>query len=234
MDVSVVVPYRSDGGHRDRAWRWIRNWWATEHPDWQVVHGRCPDGPWVKALAVTDALVRADGDLLVVADADVYCDGVTAAVEAVQAGAAWAVPHCLVHRLSESATAAVFGGATPGPALGGYVRKPYKGVEGGGMAVLPRSLYEQVPLDPRFAEWGQEDESFGLALTAVGGRRWRGTANLWHLWHEPMPRLNQHVGTAENHALHVRYQYAAQDGPDAVRALLDEMGERNAAQRQRA
>lgn len=224
MRVSVIVPYRPDGGHRDRAWQWVRRWWAIEHPDWQVITGTCPDGPWVKALAVGDALTRADGDILVIADADVFTEGARMAVDAVRNGAPWAVPHGLVCRLSESATAAVLGGAMPGTALGGYARKPYTGIEGGGMTVLPRDLYERVPLDSRFENWGQEDESHGLSLTTVAGRRWRGTAPLWHLHHEPQARLNRHVGSAAGRALHVRYQYAAQDGPAAMRALLAEIG----------
>lgn len=75
--VSVVVPYRPDRGFRDAAWAYVRRWWATTHPDWRVVTGDAPHGgPWVKALAVADALPRATGDLLVIADADVVCDGV--------------------------------------------------------------------------------------------------------------------------------------------------------------
>ena len=90
------------------------------------------------------------------------------------------------------------------------------------MTVLTRGLYEQVPLDRRYVGWGQEDQSHGLALTAIAGRRWRGVAPLWHLWHDPQPRLNAHVGSAESRKLHVRYQYAAKDGPAAMRTLLTE------------
>lgn len=222
MTVSVLVPWRPDGGHRDRAWAWVRDWWARTCPDWQVVEGYCPDGPWVKALAVADALSRADGDLLVLADADVWTDGVGLAVDAVRQGAPWAVPHDTVHRLSESATAAVLDGATPGPALGGLARRAYRGVEGGGVTVLPADLYREVPLDPRFQNWGQEDECLGLSLSTIAGKRWRGGTTLWHMWHDPMPRLNRHVGSAESRALHVRYQYASQDGKQAMRSLIGE------------
>ncbi|MFY1686491.1 NTP transferase domain-containing protein [Plantactinospora sp. WMMB782] len=227
-DVSVLVPYRGDGGHRDRAWVWLRKWWAEQHPTWQVVLGSCPSGPWMKAHAVNDALTRADGDILVVADADVWCDGLTLAVDAVRAGAPWAVPHGLVHRLSEQATAAVVAGATPGPRLGGYAQRPYQGYEGGGIVVLTRHAYQRVPLDPRFAGWGGEDEAWALALGTVLGRRWRGTAPLWHAWHEPQKRLNRHVGSQPSQALLVRYQYAAKDGKRAMRKLLAEIVEEGA------
>lgn len=219
--VSVLVPYRPDGGCRDRAWEWVRRWWARQHPRWQIVEGACPDGPWVKALAVADALARADHDLLIVADADVVCGGVRAAVNAVWDGAPWAVPHGRVHRLSEEATAQVLAGADPVAALGGLARKPYTGVEGGGLVVLTRDAYRTSPLDPRFAGWGSEDESWALAMGCLLGKRWRGTEPLWHLWHEPMPRLNSHVGSAESRALHVRYQMASRNRASMRRLVAE-------------
>jgi len=224
VTVSVLVPYRADGGARDRAWAWIRRWWNAEHPGWQLVEGRCDDGPWRKAVAVDDALARADGDVLVVADADVFVAGAADAVAAVRAGSAgWAVPHHRVHRLSEPATAAVLAGEPwPRAARAGYARPPYKGVAGGGIAVLPRSTYERVPIDARFEAWGSEDLAWGAALDTVAGRHLRGSAPLVHLWHPPAPRLNAHVGSAASHALLVRWQYAAKAGPAAVDGLVAE------------
>ncbi len=236
MTVSVLVPYRPDSPERTRAWRWVASWWADHHPDFQVVAGAGPDGPWRKALAVADALSRADGDLLVIADADVVTDGVGAAVAQVEAGAAWAIPHRWVHRLSEAATTMVYDGTDLLRAadLGGYAfhagpagapampRRPYVGVAGGGMLVLPRTTYERAPLDPRFAGWGSEDLAPACALAALAGRPWRGTDRMFHLYHPLQPRLNAHVGNADSHALLVRYQYAAKAGPDAMAALLAE------------
>lgn len=225
MNVSVLVPYRADGGHRDAAWAWAAERWKQQHPDWQVVTGTCPDGPWRKGVAVADAASRADGDVVVVADADVWSDGIGAAVDAVLAGAPWAIPHGRVHRLSETATAQVLAGADPkvaAEAIDGLARTPYLGVEGGGLVVLPAEALARVPMDPRFAGWGQDDQSWALALGTILGKRHRGAAPLYHLWHPPLPRLNSHVGSPESHALHVRYQYAARSRP-AMRALLAEI-----------
>lgn len=225
--VSVLVPFRPDGGHRDRAWEWVRDWWMRTHPGWQVVEGNCPrPDSWVKALAVADALQRADGDLLVIADADVVCPDVEAAVQVVEDGAPWAIPHNIVYRFSEHATARLYVGVAPEEIRGGWDRKPYRGVEGGGLVVLPRETYGRVPLDPRFTEWGQEDESWAIALNMLAGRRWRGAAPLFHLWHPPAPRLNRHVGNPHSWALHVRYAYAAKAGASAMRVLIDEFARR--------
>jgi hypothetical protein len=225
LTVSVLVPFRPDGGHRDAAWQLVSGWWAGRHPDWQVVTGRCPDGPWVKALAVADALARADGDVVVVADADLLCDGVGAAVAAVQAGAAWAIPHLRVHRLSETATAGVYAGAGPACAArrGGLASPPYRGRVGGGLAVMARATYGRVPLDFRFAGYGQEDVSWGRALTILAGRPWRGRADLWHLWHSPQARQpGQPRGVGSRASLDLYRRYRAARTPAEMRALVGE------------
>lgn len=237
-DVSVLVPYRGDdGGPRDRAWAYVQRWYAEGRPGWQVVQGACPPGPWIKALAVADALSRADGHTLCIADADILCAGVAAAVDAVRAGVAWAVPHRRVYRLTPETTEVVLSGGplpppdvTPvrtGPAhqrVRTWKAPPFSevrdGAAGGGLVVLPRALYEEVPLDPRFQHWGQEDTSWARALTVLVGPPWRGTAHLWHLYHPHAERMNRMIGNPEGLALRLRYREATT--PEAMRALLGE------------
>lgn len=223
LTVSVLVPYRPDGDDRDRAWRHVRSWWAVQHPGWQVVTGTCPPGLWRKAVAVDDAFSRATGDVLVVADADVICHGVADAVAVVAAGRApWAIPHGLVFRLSAAASHAVYGGALPRSQQTRLARPAYWGVEGGGVTVLPRAVYRQVPLDPRFVVWGQEDEAWASALQVLAGRRWRGDAPLWHLWHPPPQRINRRRGNDQGWRLWQRYGQAVKAGPDVMRRLVGE------------
>jgi hypothetical protein len=225
VTVSVLIPFRGDGGHRDAAYGYVRAWWARQYPNWQVVDGACPGGSWVKALAVADALTRADGDILVIADADVVCDGAGPAVGAVQAGAPWAMPHRGVYRLTEAATARVLAGGSL-PDLRerlerGTVAEQYAGVMGGGMTVLTRAAYERVPLDPRFRGWSGEDLGHGVALTVTLGPPARLHLPMWHLFHPHQPRESRSRGSAESWALWERYRAAAT--PLRMRALLDEI-----------
>lgn len=219
MTVSVLVPFRDDGTSRTVVWAWLRSWWAATYPDWQVVTGTCPDGPWCKADAVADALTRADGSTLVVADADVLCDAIGAAVDQVAGPGPhrWAVPHRRVNRLSTAATYAVLSGAglppppTTRPRQGGagwstFNGESYTGTVGGGLVVVARDLYQLVPLDRRFQGWGQEDAAWGRALSVVAGRPWRGGEPLWHLWHPPQKRMTRAVGSPEGLALYRRYR----------------------------
>ncbi len=168
---------------------------------------------------MADALSRTDADIIVVADADVACDGIQTAVEAVEAGAAWAVPHSRVHRLTEAATEAVLAG---GQLEGDTVDRPYFGHPGGGLVVLPRTHYEACPIDPRFAGWGHEDDAWAIALTTMHGEPWRGTAPLWHLWHPPQERPSRREGSPESKALFRRYRHASRDVL-RITALLEEV-----------
>lgn len=219
--VSILVPWRNGCEYRRRAWAWARGRWMNRYPNWQIVEGRDPDGPWSKGVALLDALSRADGDICVVADADVWTDGVDLAVQAIADGVAlWAVPHRMVYRFGEEATGLILGGQEPSAAMGGLAQRAYEGLVGGGMTVMSTALLREVPIDPRFAGWGSEDEAWGLALHTMAPRSWRGDAPLWHLWHPPQQRLNRHVGNRANHALHMRYRLAR--NPQVMRSLIDE------------
>lgn len=216
MAVAVVVPWRASDPHREAAWQWVRQQYATHHPTWKVVTGSCPDGPWVKALAVEDALNHTDADTLLIADADVWVDQLDQAVTDLDR-AEWVVPHGHVHRLDEPSTAAVLAG---GPLEGSFTQQPYRGHPGGGVVIIRRATYERIPFDPRFQGWGQEDDSLALALTRLVGRHHRRNRPLWHLWHPPQPRVNRIVGCEANAELFHRYVTART--PEAMTALIEE------------
>lgn len=222
-------------------WSLVRGFHGTS---WESLQGLpepadAPDpGPWVKAWAVASAVQGiAPTDLLVIADADLICYGLDRAVQAVDAGIApWAVPHRRVQRLTEQATQVVLdGGDLPAPPSAQLrsthrpramdptleITESHNGTVGGGLVVLPWELYQVCPLDPRFQGWGQEDASWGLALTTLAGHPWRGTADAWHLWHPPAQRLRRAVGSVESLALLRRYRAA--NTPDKVKSLLAEI-----------
>lgn len=219
---AVVIPWRGGCPHREAALAWVLARWRTA--GYEPVIGEAPAGPWCKAAAVADALPRTAGDVVVVADADVWCEGVEQAIAAVVDGAPWAIPHAMVHRLTEDATGAVLAGA---PLGGAVAQRPYLGYPGGGITVVPRRTYERVPLDHRFAGWGQEDEAWALALAMLAGTPWRGSAPLWHLWHPPQQRDSRRWGSDASRALLERYWRAST--PEAMRSVLDETEVRHGA-----
>lgn len=210
---------------RGDALAWVLHRYGVEHPDWRIVVAEQEgDGPWCKAAAVMPAVGALDADLVVVADADVWCDGLDETVARVELGeTGWAVPHTLVHRLTANATVRLHAGELVDlDEPGNHDQRPYRGVLGGGITVLPRDTLLDVPLDSRFVGWGQEDLAWAVALHTLHGPAWRGTAPLLHCWHPHPPRLNRRVGNPAGKALYRRYLNARQN-PTTMRALLDEV-----------
>lgn len=240
--VSVLIPwYKRENPGQDYDQRWetlthIHQWWGSHHPTWEIVVGEQSDaeGPWRKGLAVHRALLKSTGDICVVADADVLCEGVAAAVDEIASlRHPWAVPHLWVFRLTQQSTRLVVehGRYPPVPWRPGVsspdFTETYRGVPGGGIVVLPRQLLAEIPMDPRFEGWGQEDYAWARALTALSGHPWRGRSPLLHLWHEPQDRISRGVGSPEGYGLWQEYQRAAHrlamlELIDGARSALDD------------
>lgn len=220
--VSVLVPFRAGCPYRERAWAWVRACYEATHPDWELVEGSCADGPYNRSEAILDAASRATGDTFVIADADVWCDPQLAVEHAAWVG--WAIPHLLIHRLSEVSTERVLAGAEwHGLSLSTDNKqdsKPYRGHETGTLVVVRRDVLNEAPPDRRFVGWGQEDDAWARALNVLIGKPWRGSDDLVHLWHPPQPRRSRIVGTTESQILVRRYRAARR--PEKMRALIEE------------
>lgn len=223
--IAVVVPHGGDCPHRYLAWGWVRAQFAKHHPGWDVVMGTTDVEGFSRTQAIRDALGRTDADTIIVSDADVWCDGLNEAVSHV-AEYGWAIPHELLHRLSPESTRQVLDGADwhglPLSTDNRQDSKPYRGHETGTLCVFRRDVLDQVPPDPRFVGWGSEDDAWALALRALVGKPWRGTADLVHLWHPAEPRMNRVVGNERSQTLLARYK-SARRSPESMRALLDEV-----------
>lgn len=222
--ISVLVPWRAGCPYRERAWEFIQACYTATHPDWELVTGECAEGPFNRAAGILDAAEKASGDVFVVADADVWCDP-QPAVERVQEFG-WAIPHLMIHRLSEEGTNAVLQGADwrtqPLSQDNSQDSRPYKGHETGTLFVILRDVLFEVTPDRRFVGWGSEDSAHSSALRTLIGPPWRGDDDLVHLWHPAQPRQNRIVGNEASKALLQRYR-SARRSPALMRALLDEV-----------
>lgn len=212
MSVEIVIPWRGGCEHRQEAFDWVR-----ERYRWPVRIGEGGD-PWVKADAVMPAVLASPAEIVIVADADCWTDGLFDAVVAVEEGAPWAVPHGGVHRLDADSSARFMGGDQENLT---YSQRPYRGYPGGGFVVARRGTLLDVPLDPRFVGWGYEDESWAMALKTLVGQPWRGKSPLIHFWHPPQPRRDRNHGSRESELLCLRY-VAANGNPAEMRELIEE------------
>lgn len=228
QQVSVIIPWRPGEPERDRALQAVIAQYA-KHRDWQiVVQSDVGTGPWNKAATVNAGVERSFGDILVIADADLLCDGVELAVKQLRSlrNVNWVVPYHMLWRMNREATERVVAGEEPKDVmsdktlLDGY-RSPYPGVVGGGIVVIRRSAFERVPMDERFEGWGGEDVSWGYALSATIGRPRRLRNHLYHLWHPPQERISRNKGNEENHALFERYRKASRNRAQMTRLLRE-------------
>jgi hypothetical protein len=212
--IAVLIPFGNETPWRAKALEYTRSWYAENLEGANIQLGLC-EGRWCKASAVTKALAETTEPVVVIADADSITPGVQQAVQAVEQGSDWAMPHLKVYRMSRDATQAIYDGTSPGSLTGRTIwldQSPYKGFEGGGITVLRRDAYLNCPLDPAFVGWGQEDEAWAMALNGLHGAPWRGQAPLYHLWHEKPTRLTRYAGSAASLARLAQYQEASLHG----------------------
>lgn len=216
MSVDVIVPYAGDCPHRRRALAWTTA--QYEAAGLNVIVGHGDADRWCKAEAVRCALNESSAEVIVVADCDTWCDELTPAIEAVEQGAGWAIPHWNVLRLTERGTTLFLAGEREQL----DIEEKHVGAPAGGIVVLPRATYERVPLDPRFVGWFGEDRSWAFALRTLVGEVTRMRAPLFHLWHPPQARRSRRRGSPENQQLCARYFDRLFD-VEAMRALVEEV-----------
>lgn len=228
--VRVIIPYADDGQDvRRSSFYWCIRQWERRYE--LPVNVATADLPWRKGEAVNRAVrtLPSAVRVIVIADADVFLRPVDIAgfanlLDWTYANNGWATPTARVVRLTGPGSAAVknagdlWGDWSPAPAA---IEEEHRQHAGGGLTIIHRDMYQQCPLDPRFEGWGHEDDAWAYALHTMVGAPLRGSANLYHLWHEPQARQSRLHGSEENRALFRRYHDARGDR-DVTRAIIDE------------
>lgn len=217
--VAVLIPFNSDEPYRLRALEHVKAHY--ESLGLEVVIGT--DGMnregWIKALAVRNALEQTSADVLVIADADCITLGLEPALNAVLSRShAWAVPHSSTRRLSPEATTQALAGEPLSEDLK-LAGKCYSSVPGGGITVITREAYLDVPIDPRFHTTHGEDVAWASALVTLIGKPFRTKADMYHLWHPPIPAMGIKYDLNSNLA---RIYARVKGYPNRMRAVIEE------------
>lgn len=227
--VTVIIPYRPDGQseHRRASFEFVKAWYRTMFPEWQVCSGDNPGVDWRKGAAIAEALRWASGRVLVIADADCIVSraALLVATSAVASGnAPWVVPHKYVYRLNDADSRRFIEDGprsdVRGEVAGKTVRPPYVGYAGGGILVVRRDRYEATGGIPRdFIGWGGEDESLAVILDTFVGKHARLDDDLIHLWHHEQGGRMRGRQWQQNMELARRIKQAGRD-PDELWAVL--------------
>lgn len=196
--VRVIVPRRGDGGHRDRVWRYCKDFWHEQRAGWEIVEGDHDDGPFNRSAAINRA-ARGRWDVAVILDSDTLLEPelIDKAIRQALVTKALSLPFSHRMLLSRAGTEGIMKGAErQWERWVTRVHQPdarYCYISG--CLVVPRCLWDAVGgFDERFEGWGGEDDAFFAACTMLSGRdarttRLRGKA--WHLWHEPSPWMDR-------------------------------------------
>lgn len=212
MRVVFLVPWRTDDGPREAAWRVCQQRWQALFPDWPIYEGVSPDGPFQRAAAINDAAAQAGPwDVALIIDADVMLPAVNVREAAdrahISGKVTWA--HRRWRELTKEATEALTGEKSdlraPGILGGPIIESDFTAVDMGGKPLLDLSVSKTTALswscciairrdawdtiggfDERFVGWGHEDAAFMSAAGALIG--WdRVEGDVLNLWHPRIP-----------------------------------------------
>lgn len=184
MSAIVIVPYRPDGGHRDRLWRHLLDHYWAPLP-YRVMVGSHTDGPFNRSAAI-NAAAAGDWQVAVIADSDTWVPHhqLTAAITTAARTGLLVAAFTAVVEIDRNCTVSLLRGGT---SLGSFgIEKVRTGRldTQSSMLAVPRALWDRVGgFDEHFAGWGGEDNAFWKAATLLGGEPRRIPGNAYHLWH---------------------------------------------------
>lgn len=192
--VAVIVPYRSDNGHRDRIWlEQVQPFWKTMFPEWTISVGIHEEGPFNRSKAINTAVNQIKKhDVYIIVDNDSLPDpiAVEQAVVTCQVTQYPTVAHTQRLMLKQGITFEILGGRkTVGDVKQSDIQDTYyESVSC--CLVITRDMWESTGgFDERFVGWGFEDSAFAIALSIVTGGKYilKVDAVNFHLWHEMQP-----------------------------------------------
>lgn len=199
----ILVPYRSNGEHRDQLWNFTRRWMEQNHPDCPVYVGASPDGPFNRSAAINDAARQAgDWDVAVICDSDTVVPPAQFEKAVRDAHRTGRLVSALtkVVELSRMSTDRLLGDNQADIfSLPKKRTRRKDDMTQSSVIAVPRALWDGIGgFDEGFSGWGCEDNAFWIAATLlggegrggpVGGKPLRVEGAAYHLWHEKASRV---------------------------------------------
>ncbi|GIP26072.1 hypothetical protein J23TS9_12020 [Paenibacillus sp. J23TS9] len=219
--VSVLIPYQSDGGPRDEAFRYVKGFYEQQLPEIEICVGELSHEIFCRSKAINKAAAAASGRIFIIADGDIIYDPdlMKDALKQV-ADNRWIIPFSSITRMTYNNSQAILQRDAHWP-----LQIPLETMPDnarffvGGVNVLSRKAFELVGgYDERFIGWGGEDEAFAYSLDTMVGKHIRLEGNLLHFWHPFVgPAGNPHYDA--NYSLFNLYK-AAIGNPEEMNRLI--------------
>lgn len=187
MSISVLIPWRTDHGHRERLWNYLRPQWEQLDVELCIASDGAPDGaPFSYAAAANRAAQQAAGNVLITWGADQLPD-----MEAIRSAAArasrlgWSMVFTRNATYSPLDTEAILGGANPA-----YLRPETYEDHCTGIIAVARDIWTKVGgMDERFIGWGYEDAALRDRLARDYKKPYTPPGTLLGLWHPVRHRI---------------------------------------------
>lgn len=194
-NISILVPYKSDNGIRDKNWAWIEKRYTSLMPNAEICMGESTTELFSRSDAINNAARKATRDIFIIADSDITFD-----IEQIQLGLSmlskykFVVPFSHIIRLDSSLTNKLISYPS-NISLSSIDTNNCKKDTGtpyylvGGIGIIEKSTFFQCGgFDPRFQGWGGEDDAFSYVIKHLYGEFGRPTDNnMYHLFHPQEP-----------------------------------------------
>lgn len=223
-DISILIPYKPDHGHRDVAFQWTRAYYKKMMPEAELCIGNSDTELFSRSQAINNAAKLATRNVFVIADADLIYDPacIFQAMEFLEEHA-WVIPFSGIRYLDKNSTLELLQKDPVWPIAVPSIMDIKPEVRGfvGGVNIVPREKFEMVGgFDERFRGWGGEDYTFAYSLNTLCGHYKRINADMCHLWH-PSMQAEGNPNYKANYQLYRRYCRAAGD-KRAIQKLINE------------
>lgn len=216
-NVSILIPYRPDGGHRDRLFDWVTIFYRLMMPEVELCIGLMTSEDFSRSRSINLAAKKATRDIFVIADADILYDPAMI-IESIRLlkEYAWVIPHSKIINLTPEKTQELLLAEPRWPFpinIEGYERAQ---LGHGGINVLPRKHFNTVGgFDERFVGWGGEDDAFAASMNCLCGWHTRTDYTVYHMDHPA-----QVLG--ENYEKNIKLMQRYFKGKEEIERLIKE------------
>ena len=214
MSVSVLFPYRPDGGQRDRLASWVTARWQHYFPDFELVRGEpAYNQPFNRSQAINKAFKDSHGTHIIVADLDtIFCpEDIDQSFTLIEGGALWGYAFRGYFNLTQEFTESLLEKPPSEKVALQDARFQDWGFENvSGMIVMTRQAFREIGgFDEDFKGWGWEDFAFDAVATKRLGPPFRVPQGyVLHLWH-PLACVDRKA--YEKNREHYESEYVGRD-----------------------
>ncbi|GGM28165.1 hypothetical protein GCM10011351_12590 [Paraliobacillus quinghaiensis] len=223
--ISIILPYQSDNGPRDKAFSWVKKFYEATMPEAELIISSQKNGTINVSHAFNNAAETAAGDIFVLADADIiYNPAILDEAIKLLEKYPCVIPFRGVVDLSQDKTNKLLETEPNWPlntTIDDYSIDNKYGSFGGKLKVMSRETYKAAGgFDERFVGWGGEDDAFIYALKTLCGPFKKLENQVIHLWH---PKINWYnaPNAKDNRSLLKRYNRAIGNKEDMLKLISE-------------